>query len=132
MKLTKLMFADIYRDGGSYKARFETDDRRIYNIWLQRSAMPDVDGLHYRWLFEYFGDRRPETCLPIVTASEDERALLGRLRDFLGANDPDNAISPKHPSSASPDHLKKLVHYIEHREPCFLADIVGRHFAAIE
>jgi len=76
MMATKLIFADIYRDGGSYGASFETDNGLTYNIFLQRSKMPDADGLHHRWLFEYFGDNRPQGCLPVVTGSEEEKALL--------------------------------------------------------
>ena len=40
MMLTKLKFADIHRDGGSYGASFETENGLFYNIWLQRSKMP--------------------------------------------------------------------------------------------
>ncbi len=54
MELTKLISADIYRDGGSYSATFETDDGRTYSVWLQRSKMPDHEGMHHRGLFAYF------------------------------------------------------------------------------
>ena len=55
MNLTRLAFADVYRDGGSYEARFETEDARGFGLWLQRSAMPDLEGRHHRWLYAYPG-----------------------------------------------------------------------------
>jgi hypothetical protein len=85
MMLTKLILADICRDGGSYVADFETDNGLTYSIFLQCSKMPDADGLHHRWLFEYFGDNRPQGCLPVVTGSREEKGLLDRLQDFLGS-----------------------------------------------
>ena len=118
---TKLIFADIYRDGGSYGASFETDNGLTYNIFLQRSKMPDADGLHHRWLFEYFGDNRPQGCLPVVTGSEEEKALLDRLKDFLGSCTLGLASSSEHESL---DRLKELVHYIERREPCLPSDLI--------
>jgi hypothetical protein len=127
MNIRKLIEADIHRDGGSYGASFETDDDRIYSIWLQRSRMPDGGGPHHRWLFEYFGRARPSECLPVVTGSDQERALLARLKDFAELV----AICPS--SDASHDdaiaRLRELIHYIEHREPCFPSDLVGRSFA---
>ena len=121
MRLTKLNFADIHRDGGSYGASFETDSSLIYSIWLQRSKMPDGDGLHHRWLFEFLGANRPEGCLPMVTGSEEEKALLGRLTDFLASCALERASS----ESANLDRLTELVHYIERREPCLPSDLVA-------
>jgi hypothetical protein len=40
MMVTKLIFADIYRDCGSYEASFETDNGLTYSIFLQRSKCP--------------------------------------------------------------------------------------------
>jgi hypothetical protein len=121
VNLTKLNFADIYRDGGSYGASFETDDGLIYSIWLQRSKMPDEDGLHHRWLFEFLGDNRPEDCLPMVTGSDEEKALLGRLKDFLASSTLERASSEQ----ANLDRLTELVHHIERREPCLPSDLVA-------
>jgi hypothetical protein len=127
MMLIKLNFADTYRDGGSYAASFETDRGLTYNIWLQRSKMPDGDGLHHRWLFEYFGAERPQACLPIVTESEQERALVGRLRQFLAREKIEVARSLE---QANPDRLTELIHYIERREPCFPSDLVAGQLEA--
>jgi hypothetical protein len=120
VKLTKLHFADIYRDGGSYGASFETDNGLIYSIWLQRSKMPDGDGLRHRWLFEFLGASRPEGCLPMVTGSEEEKALLGRLKDFLASCTLERASSER----ANLDRLTELAQYIERREPCLPSDLV--------
>jgi hypothetical protein len=126
IKLAKLIFADVFRDGGSYQASFETHDGLTYNIWLQRSKMPDDEGRHYRWLFEYFGTQRPEGCLPIVTGSREEKILLGRLRDFLASCTPEVASLSICFNDASLVRLRELVHYIERREPCFPFDLAGR------
>jgi hypothetical protein len=122
MKITKLTFADIYRDGGSYRACFETDNGLTYNIWLQRSKMPDGDGLHHRWLFEYFGTDRPQGCLPVVTGSKEEKALLDRLKDFLRSCTLGLASPSEHKNL---DRLTELVHYIERREPCLPSDLTA-------
>jgi hypothetical protein len=121
VKLTKLNFADINRDGGSYGASFETDSGLVYGIWLQRSKMPDGDGLHHRWLFEFLGSIRPEGCLPIVTGSKEEKALLDRLKEFTASCVPAPASSER----ANFDRLAELIHYIERREPCLPSDLAG-------
>jgi len=125
MKMMKLNFANIHRDGGSYGASFETDDGLTYNIWLQRSKMPDGDGLHHRWLFEYFGTSRPQGCLPVVTGSDEEKALLRRLKDFLASQTLRPTSSSACIEHANLDRLRELVHYIERREPCFPSDLIG-------
>jgi hypothetical protein len=112
VELKKLTFADIYRDGGSYGATFETDDGRSYNVWLQRSKMPDSEGLHHRRLFAYFGAELPERAPPIMTGSDEERTLLSRL-NRLATSSGDTA------SAANIDRLRELIGYIERREPCF-------------
>jgi hypothetical protein len=121
VRLAKLSFADIQRDGGSFAAAFETDNGLTYGIWLERSKMPDGDGLHHRWLFEFFGDSRPEGCLPMVTGSEEEKALLGRLKDLLAFC----ALEPASSERENLDRLAELVHYIERREPCLPSDVVA-------
>jgi hypothetical protein len=128
MKLTRLIFVDIYRDGGSYGASFETDNGLAYNVFLKRSRMPDGAGLHHRWLFQYFGKKRPEGCLPVVTGSKDERALLGLLRDFMASRILEAPATAPHENDA-PNRLKELVAYIERREPCFPFDLAGRRFS---
>ncbi len=126
MQLTRLIYADIYRDGGSYGASFETSEGHTYNIWLECSIRPDEEGLHHRWLFHYFGEERPKDCLPVVTGSTEERELLGRLRGFL-AVPPLEGASPD-PEDNSLYRLKKLIGYIERREPCFPFHLAGRQF----
>jgi hypothetical protein len=127
MKLTTLLFVDIYRDGGSYEASFETDEGFTYTVWLERSRMPDDEGLHHRWLFHYFGNERPKDCLPVVTGSNEERTLLGHLRCFLTALEDTSASARL--EDRSRDRLKELINYIEHREPCFPFDLAGRQFS---
>lgn len=126
MILTKLLVADIYRDGGSYCASFETDDNRRYNIWLQRSKMPDEDGLHHRWLHEYFGERHQDGDLrgrPIVTGSEAECLLLSRLNKFLTEANPEPEGEPASASNKNIRCLRELIKYIGRREPCFPSDL---------
>jgi hypothetical protein len=88
MKLVKLLWADIFRDGGSYGAEFSTDEDLSYSLFLQRSRMPDEEGLHHRWLFEYRGSfsERPENCLPVLAASVQEQQIIERLKIFLKVN----------------------------------------------
>jgi hypothetical protein len=129
LKLTRLIFADICRDGGSYEASFETDGGLTYNVFLQRSKMPDGEGLHHRWLFQHFGEERPEGCLPVVTGSKEERALLGLLRDFMASRTLEAASARPPLENEGTDRLTELLYYIERREPCFPSDLAGRRFS---
>lgn len=124
-ELERLISADVIRDGGSIEAVFETADGRLYNIYLQRSKMPDAEGLHHRWLFEYFGSESPDNPLPIVTGSEEERALISRLSHFAKQQLVDPAA---HPKGSPLWWLQRLIDYIEHREPCFPADLSNQRF----
>jgi hypothetical protein len=112
---------------GSYGASFETDNGLTYNIWLQRSKIPDGDGLHHRWLFEYCGANRPRDCPPVLTGSKEEKVLLGRLKDFLASFKCEFASSSE---QANVDRLTELVYYIERREPCFPFDLRARRLEA--
>jgi hypothetical protein len=121
MKLVKLLGADMYRDGGSYSAEFETEEGSIYGVFLQRSAMPDEKGLHHKWLYEYHGYHKPEGCPPVITGSVQERDLIERLQDFL-------SVQPDTPTTDNRqiyylEHLGEMIRYIQHREPCFLYEI---------
>ena len=118
MKLLSLITADIHRDGGSCSAEFATDGADTYGVWLACSSMPDAQGLHHRWLFEYRGASRPPPgAIPIVTGSDDEQRLLLRLDAFLAgpANDA--------PVERSLPRLKEMREYIQRREPCFPSDL---------
>ena len=120
MKLIELNFADLYRDGGSYRASFQTDNDLTYNVWLQRSKVPDEEGLHHRWLYEYVGSHRPRNCLPVITGSVEERAILHRLKVFLAASRGTSSFD-----RTDLVRLDELVHHIERREPCLPSDLLS-------
>jgi hypothetical protein len=87
--------------------------------------MPDAEGLHHRWLFESFGEQRPDGDLPIVTGSNAERALIARLKGFLALAE---SGAPDMPAPVSADSLRRLgelIKYIERREPCLSSDVEG-------
>jgi hypothetical protein len=90
--------------------------------------MPDGEGLHHRWLFQWFGKERPEGCLPVVTGSNEERGLLWLLRDFMASKTLETAPPTAPHENYNTTRLKELVHYIERREPCFPFDLAGRQF----
>src|SRR3954463_9446098 len=88
MMFVHLESADVYRDGGSYAATLRNADGAEYQLWLERSRMPDSQGLHHRWLFAYsgpthFGPGYPPGCVPVVTGSDAERELNESLRSFV-------------------------------------------------
>ena len=68
---------------------------------------------------------------PVVAGSEDERALLERLHDFLASTTPETA-SPlvSLEDEGRLGRLRELVDYIEGREPCFPFDLTGRQFSS--
>jgi hypothetical protein len=116
-----LTFAEIYRDGGSFEARFETANGKGFGVWLQRSAMPDASGLHHRWLFAYEGVARSPDCVPVATGSDDERELLESLDGFLANAAGEMLADPAHLA-----RLRRLVQHLRTREPCLPADIRAR------
>lgn len=131
MKLVELVWADIFRDGGSYEAEFSTDEELIYRIFLKRSAMPDEEGLHHRWLFEYRGSKLPDDCLPVITGSLEEQRLIARLDRFLKENTELNNENVNEPQNYRLKFLREMLHYIPLREPCFPGDIKAnfpKHF----
>jgi predicted metal-binding protein len=121
MELVKLLGADMYRDGGSFSAEFETNDGTIHSVFLQRSAMPDNEGLHHKWLYQYQGYDKPQNCPPIITGSDEESELLARLQDFLAAQL--NVPTTDERQKYHLERLSKMIYYIQHREPCFPYDI---------
>lgn len=123
MKLVELLWADIFRDGGSYGAEFLTDEDLSYSLFLQRSRMPDEKGLHHRWLYEYRGSEKPENCIPVITGSIEEQQIISRLESFLKANpNPDDDSQPGS-NQYWLERLEELLHYVSLREPCFANDV---------
>jgi len=129
MRLLTLIEADIYRDGGSYGALFVGEDCLEYGLWLERSRMPDVEGLHHRWLFEYRGSKLPAERVPIVTGSIEEQRLIRRIQAFLAQDFPVLAPASWHQGyDIRLERLKEMLHYIIRREPCFLYDLRAAGF----
>lgn len=125
MKIVELLWADIYRDGGSYEARFSTQDGLGYGLWLQRSTMPDAKGTHHRWLFEYRGDKRPTGCVPVITGSDEEHELVRRLNAYLEAT---NSLPQNRENVYFLRRLREMRDYILCREPCFPSDLKSAGF----
>ena len=125
MKLIKLLWADIFRDGGSYGAEFSTDEDSNYNLFLQCSRMPDENGLHHRWLFEYRGSSYevPENCLPVLSGSNEEQQIIERLKSFLKTISKFEDEDIYNSDNYRRRQLEKLLHYIPLREPCFSSDV---------
>jgi hypothetical protein len=114
MNLLHLLSADIYRDGGSYGARFSDSDNQTYTLWLQRSAMPDNAGLHHRSLFLYAGDTRPSDCKPIGIGTPEELSIVATIESILAA---DQRQGRDHTSHQDFERLRQMLSYIKVREP---------------
>jgi hypothetical protein len=117
MNLLHLLSADIYRDGGSYGARFSGSDGLTYTLWLQRSAMPDKGGLHHRSLFLYAGETRPSGCKPIDFHSAEEHSIVQAIEDILAAIEANNERTGVPSSTGDVEHLRKMLDYIRIRDP---------------
>ncbi|WP_257167859.1 hypothetical protein [Bradyrhizobium sp. SRS-191] len=110
--LARLISVNVFRDGGSYEARFATDDGRLIALWLQRSAMPDAAGLHHRELFLYEeGSAVPDPRL-LITGSSEEQDLLQRLTEVIAR--PRQDCDP-----GELERLGRMIACIERREPLF-------------
>ncbi|WP_316182924.1 hypothetical protein [Bradyrhizobium sp. SZCCHNRI1009] len=111
--LARLISVEIFRDGGSYEARFETEDGSLVALWLQRSAMPDAAGLHHRELFVH-DDRQPVAGpQPLTTGSREEQDLLHRLSAFVVSQ------ADRSGDTGVLARLRQMIAYIERREPVF-------------
>jgi len=122
MRLKKLLFADIYRDGGSYEARFECDQGAVLTISLLVSEMPDGDDLHHRLLYVYSGRNMPTNALPIPKHSMADRHLLATLSRFIESGE-SVECSVGDDSDYYRTKAKELTNYIARREPILMAEI---------
>jgi hypothetical protein len=114
MHLVDLISAHIFRDGGSYEAAFTTDDAGVYRVRLERSRMPDHDGLHHGQLLEYRSLEPGAKGAAIARKSAKERELLRQLDELLAR---DNAATPRTSGAVDPlQRLKELRDYIPRRE----------------
>jgi hypothetical protein len=127
MKLVELQQADIYRDGGSYGARFLADDAQEYGLWLQRSRMPDEAGIHDRWLFQYPAQTPPDGCIPVVSGSADEAEILRLLDEFL-----QTPVLGWRASAESLSQLREMRKRIPMREACSPDNVLGHPYSARE
>jgi hypothetical protein len=108
----RLISVDVFRDGGSYEARFEADEGGLVALWLQRSAMPDATGLHHRELFIHEAGRPLANPLPLITGSSEEQDLLRRLAEFVAQR---GYACEKRKLA----RLEQMIIYIQRREPLF-------------
>lgn len=126
MTFEHLLSAEIYRDGGSYRAALRSTAGGKYELMLRRSRMPDAAGLHHRWLLvtepgepsNASGATRERA---VVTGSEAERRLLEALRAFI-ANGRGKA------SQHDWERLTEMVEYITVRESCSQAEARAEGF----
>lgn len=123
MKLVEIIGAHIYRDGGSYEVNFSTDENRVYSVFLKSSQIPISDGLRHRWLYEYEGVELPEHIIPVVNGSNQEQQIIARLTSFLDLNEESKDQESNENHNENLYLLRKLLHYIPLRQPCFPYDI---------
>jgi len=119
MKLVKLLWADIFRDGGSYGAEFSTDEDLSYSLFLKCSPMFDDDSLHHRWLYEFRGSEQPKNSSPVLSGSIEEREIVNRLDYFLKNYPKFDNEQQEESYKYHIKQLEKMLHYILLREPCF-------------
>lgn len=115
VKLLQLIEADIYRDGGSYGARFETDENIDYCLWLQCLQMSNDEGLQHRDLFEYRGTERPDNCSPVTLGSEADQQIILRIQEFLAH--PQLSPDPWLTIDNRVTRLTEMLHYMPRRKP---------------
>ncbi len=129
MKLHALTFAELIRDGGSYAAQFTTDDGLEYSLWLQRHGFGrSGQEPRHRFLFEYRGATRSPDCVPVVTGSDQEQAIIRRLRAFL-----DEAAARQRATASCEERrnlqrLTEMLEFIARRGPCFPSDLRAAGF----
>ncbi|MBS1914179.1 MAG: hypothetical protein JST22_19480 [Bacteroidetes bacterium] len=127
MNIEELVRVDYFRDGGSYQAIFTTDDGLGYGLWLQCSRVAAGSGPRHRWLFEYRGYERPSGCVPVITASGQEQAIVGRLREAL-AHPRVAAGDDGLPAEWHIERLREMLASILERERCSYEDLIAEGF----
>jgi len=105
-RYSKLVGADIYRDGGSLEAKFLRSDGACETLWLQ--IHPDwlrSHCLHYSRL-QIYGDFERRTVPEVVElGSETEREIVAGLHEFLG----DPVVDVPFAHSKPKEHFLKYV-----------------------
>jgi len=120
MRLVKLLFCDIYRDGGSFGASFATSEGGTFSLELQCSDSSPVNHqLAHRWLFAFPGTDLPPERIPLVTGSDDELRLFALVDAYL------QSVSSLSEAPSGPDveRLVEMRHYMAIREPSFPNDL---------
>jgi hypothetical protein len=115
-RYSKLVGADIYRDGGSLEARFVRGDGAFETLWLQ--VHPDVlrgHSLCYSRL-QIYDDLERQTAPGVVElGSETERDILVGLREFLDAPVVDVPFAHGRPKHHFLDYVRDLLLHIPRR-----------------
>jgi hypothetical protein len=86
MNLSKLLGADMYRDGGSLEASFLDTSSTERSLFLKVSRMPDDEGYHHRDLYPSRYRRDGVMPDPILKGSEEEREWMDALAAWIGTN----------------------------------------------
>jgi hypothetical protein len=115
-RYSKLVGADIYRDGGSLEVQFMRSDGAFETLWLQ--VHPDWlrgRGVHYSRL-EIYGDleRRVTPCI-VEIGSETEKDIVAGLGEFLGNPVVDVPFAHRKPKEHFLQHVRDLFSQIPRR-----------------
>ncbi|HVZ41087.1 MAG TPA: hypothetical protein VHI13_17525 [Candidatus Kapabacteria bacterium] len=127
MIIEELVRVDYFRDGGSYQAIFATDDGLGYGLWLACSRTAERSGPRHRWLFEYRGYERPPGCVPVISESPQEHAIVERVREAL-AHRRVAAGDDGLPAEWHIERLQDMLASILVREHCSREDLIAEGF----
>jgi hypothetical protein len=115
-RYSKLVGADIYRDGGSLAAKFVRSDGAFETLWLQ--VHPDWikgQGALY-WRLELYGDlERRVTARVVEIGSETEKEVVAGLLEFLGNPVVDVPFAHSTPKEHFLAHVRDLLSHIPER-----------------
>ncbi len=115
-RYSKLVGADIYRDGGSLEAKFVRGDGAFETLWLQ--VHPDWikgQGVHYSRLEVYDDLERRVTPRIVEIGSETEKDIVAGLREFLGNAVVDVPFAHRTPKEHFLEHVRHLLSAIPRR-----------------
>lgn len=94
MKLSKLLAAEMYRDGGSLEATFLDISGTERSLFLQVSRMLDEEGYHHGDLYSSRYRRRAGPMLePISKGSDQEREWMDALAAWIETNIPEEKLA---------------------------------------
>jgi hypothetical protein len=115
---SKLVGAYMYRDGGSFEAKFVCDDGGFETVWLEAAPESPRQHVLVHSRLQIFRDLdRAVVPEEVAKNSPRETEIVTALRDFLANPSVDVPFGHRTPARTFLEYVERLVYYIPRRQP---------------